>query len=68
MKTNMGTADRVIRIVIAIAASVLYFTETLTGTLGYIALAVGGIFLLTSIVGFCPLYRIVGISTCKVKS
>lgn len=68
MKTNMGSADRVIRILIAIAASVLYFTQTVTGTLGYVLLAVGGIFLLTSIVGFCPLYRIFGISTCKVKS
>ncbi len=68
MKMNMGNADRVIRIVIAIAISILFFTETVSGTLAYVLLAIGGIFLLTSLVGFCPLYRLVGLNTCKTKA
>lgn len=68
MKTNVGTPDKVIRILLAVVFSVLYFTGTVTGTLGYVLLALGAIFLLTSVMGFCPLYRIFGISTCKVKA
>ena len=64
MKKNMGMADRMIRILIAIAAAVLFFTDTVTGTLGIVLLAIGGIFLLTSLVSFCPLYAIFGVRTC----
>ena len=67
MKTNMGTTDKVIRVVLAIAFSVLYFTGTVSGTLGYVLLALGAIFLLTSIMSFCPLYVPLGIKTCKKK-
>ncbi|MBP8086747.1 MAG: DUF2892 domain-containing protein, partial [Saprospiraceae bacterium] len=38
---------------------------TVTGTLGIVLLVLGGVFVLTSLVSFCPLYAIVGISTCK---
>ncbi len=68
MTVNMGQADRFIRPVIAIVLIALYFTGTVSGTLGIIALVVAGIFLLTSVVGMCPLYSLFGISTCKVKS
>ena len=67
MKTNVGTIDKVIRIALAIVFAVLYFTGTVTGTLGIILLVLGGVFLLTSLMGTCPLYSIVGISTCPVK-
>ena len=67
MKTNVGSIDRVLRVLIAVAASILYFTETVEGTLGYIVLAVGAIMLLTALIGFCPIYSIVGLSTCKTK-
>jgi hypothetical protein len=67
MKKNMGSADKIIRVVIAIIFSVLYFTQTVTGTLGIILLVVGGIFLLTSVISFCPLYVPFGINTCKKK-
>jgi len=67
MKVNMGIADRAIRIVIALVVAVLYFTGITTGVLGITLLVIGGVFLLTSVVGFCPLYRIVGINTCGVK-
>jgi len=46
----------------------LYFSETVTGTLGIIALAIGAAALITSAVGFCGLYSIIGVNTCKVKS
>lgn len=67
MKKNMGSADKIIRVIIALIFSVLYFTGTVSGTLGYILLALGAIFLLTSIISFCPLYLPFGISTCPKK-
>ena len=67
MKTNVGTIDKVIRIAVAIVFAVLYFTGTVSGTLGIILLVLGGVFLLTSLMGTCPLYSMVGISTCPVK-
>jgi hypothetical protein len=67
MKTNMGGMDRIIRVLVAIVAVALYLTGTLTGTLGIVALVVAGIFLLTSVVSFCPLYTLFGISTCPTK-
>ncbi len=63
----MGNADRIIRIVVAAIALLLYFTNTVTGGLGIALLAIAGIFVLTSLINFCPLYRIFGISTCKTK-
>jgi hypothetical protein len=67
MKKNMGGTDRIIRIIVAIIALAFYFTGTITGTIGIVALAVAGIFLLTSFVSFCPLYSILGMNTCGVK-
>ncbi len=68
MKKNMGSPDRIIRIVAAIVFAVLYFTGTVTGTWGIVLLVLGGIFVLTSLVGFCPLYSIVGMNNCQVKN
>ena len=65
MKKNMSSADRVIRVIIAAIFAVLYFTGTVTGTLGLVLLVLGGVFVLTSLISFCPLYTIFGISTCK---
>ncbi len=65
MKKNMDTTDRTIRFVLAILFGALYFTGTITGTLGVILLAIGVIFLLTSLVSFCPLYTLVGLNTCR---
>lgn len=64
MKKNMGITDRVLRTIIALAIGVLYFTNTITGTLGVVLLIVAGVFLLTSIIRFCPLYLPFGIKTC----
>ena len=65
MKKNMGGTDRMIRIIIAIIAAILYFTGTVSGTLGIILLVVAGVFLLTSFINFCPLYTVLGINTKK---
>ncbi|MCG9911106.1 MAG: DUF2892 domain-containing protein [Flavobacteriales bacterium] len=67
MKKNMGTIDRIARILVALVAIILFFTDTVTGTLGYVLLAVSGVFLLTSVISFCPLYTLLGINTCPVK-
>lgn len=67
MKANMGGADRIIRILIAVVAAVLYFSGTISETVGIVAMVIAGIFLLTSLVSFCPLYTILGINTCPAK-
>jgi hypothetical protein len=67
MKTNVGTADRIVRIALAILFSVLYFTGTVEGTLGLAFLILGGVFVLTAAVGWCGLYTLFGLSTCPVK-
>jgi hypothetical protein len=65
MKTNMGTIDKVIRIIVAALFSYLYFTQKVVGGLGMTLLVVGGIFLVTSLISFCPLYTLLGINTSK---
>ena len=65
MKKNMGSADRIVRIIIAIAIAVLFFTNIISGTLGIVLLILAGVFVLTSFIGFCPLYTLVKIRTNK---
>lgn len=67
MKTNMGGADRIIRVILAVVFAVLFFTGTVTGTFGIVLLVLGGVFLATSVISFCPLYTLVGMNTCKTK-
>lgn len=67
MKKNMGSADKLIRVLIAAIIAILYFTNVIPGTLGLVLLALAGVFVLTSLVSFCPLYAPFGISTCKKK-
>jgi len=68
MKKNMGTADRIIRVIIAAIIAVLYFTGVIQGTFGVILLILAGVFVLTSLISFCPLYAPFGLSTCKNKN
>lgn len=67
MKKNVGNIDKIIRIALALIFAVLYFTETITGTLGLVLVILGGVFVLTSLVSFCPLYAMVGMNTCPAK-
>lgn len=66
MITNEGTTDRAIRAVLGIVLLALAFL-TLAGTLKIIALVLGAVMLITAAVGFCPLYRLMGVTTCAVK-
>ena len=67
MKTNMGTVDRIIRALVAGLIAVLYFTHQITGTAAIILGALAVVFLLTSLISFCPLYLPLGLSTRKAK-
>jgi len=67
MTINMGKADRIVRPLLAVVFVALYFTGTVTGTLGIVLLVLAVIFFLTSLVGTCPLYSLFGIQTCPVK-
>jgi hypothetical protein len=67
MKKNMGTADRIIRVIIAAIVAILYFTNVITGTLGLVLLVLAGVFVVTSLISFCPLYAPFGFKTCQVK-
>ena len=67
MKQNMGTIDRVIRTVLALVVAILYFTKNISGLAAIILGIFTIVFLLTSIVGFCPLYTVLGIRTTKKK-
>lgn len=68
MKLNVGNIDRAVRILAAAVLAFLYFQGTVTGTLGIVLLIAAAVFALTGFVGMCPLYRVFGISTCKVRS
>ena len=67
MKKNMGTIDKVIRILISVVIAILFFTKVITGVLGIILLALAVIFVLTSLISFCPLYLPFGLNTGKKK-
>jgi hypothetical protein len=67
MKKNVGSTDKIIRILIAILIGVLYYNETIKGTTAIILLIFAIIFLITSFISFCPLYVPFGISTSKKK-
>lgn len=67
MKINMGNPDRAIRVIVAVILGTLSFMGILTGALGIAALIVALIFLLTSFIGFCPLYRLFGFSSTRKK-
>lgn len=67
MKKNMGTADRLIRLIVAAVILGLSFTHVITGLLATILVVLAAVFALTSMVSFCPLYTLVGINTCKTK-
>lgn len=67
MKLNMGSPDRIVRILIAIIIAVLLFTNVVQGALAVILGIIAIIFVVTSVIGFCPLYVLFGLSTKKHK-
>ena len=63
----MGTADRAIRVIVAVVIAALFFTNVISGVLGIVLLVLAGVFVLTSLVSTCPLYMPFGLSTCSTE-
>jgi hypothetical protein len=68
MKKNLGNADKMVRVLLAAIIAILYFTNIISGTLATVLLVLAGILVATSLISFCPLYALVGINTCPVKT
>jgi phosphate/sulfate permease len=68
MSHNEGSADRIIRVVLAAVAIVAAFALGASSVAGIVAFVVAGVLLVTAATGFCPLYRVLGISTCRVPA
>ncbi|MCZ8133901.1 MAG: DUF2892 domain-containing protein [Algoriphagus sp.] len=64
VEKNVGRIDTGIRLTIAVVLFILFFTKTVTGTIGFIDLGLAVLFTITSFVGFCPLYKLMGLKTC----
>ncbi|MEO5601540.1 MAG: DUF2892 domain-containing protein [Cyclobacteriaceae bacterium] len=67
MKKNMGSADRIIRVIIAAIIVALYYTGVISGTLGIVLIIFAAVFVLTGLVSVCPLYLPFGLSTLRKK-
>ena len=67
MVKNMGKTDKLIRMVVALVIASLYYFGYISGSLALVLLAIGVVLALTSVLNFCPLYKLVGINTCEVK-
>jgi hypothetical protein len=65
MKKNIGTIDKAIRILFAVVVVVLYFTHVITGVLAIVLLSLSAIFVVTSLLSFCPIWMALGLSTRK---
>lgn len=65
MNKNVGSLDRTLRILAAIVVFSLIYTDTLTGTLAWVLGGVTLVMAIMSLVGWCPLYAVFGISSRK---
>jgi hypothetical protein len=65
MKANMGTTDRIVRTVLALAVAALYFTGRISGTLAIVLGVIALMFLVSSFMSWCPAYAPFGFSTRK---
>jgi hypothetical protein len=65
-KTNVGSADRIIRVVVGLALIAAYAFTSIGGT-WHVALLIGIVPLLTGLLSTCPIYSILGMSTCPMK-
>lgn len=64
----MGNKDKTIRTVLAAIIAALYFSGVINGTLALVLLIVAIVFAVTSLINFYPIYKLIGVNTCKVKS
>ena len=67
MKKNLGNTDRIIRLLLAGIFALLWFQNIVTGTWAIVLLVLAAVFVVTSLVSFCPLYALFGISSCPTK-
>jgi hypothetical protein len=65
MKSNVGSKDKLIRLAIAIAIIILFYLNVFSEIVGLVLLGFALVLSITSLIGFCPLYRVFGISSCK---
>jgi hypothetical protein len=65
MKSNVSTADRITRIIIAVAIVAMYFLDVISGTAGIVLLIIAAVLALTALINFCPLYFLLGLRTNK---
>ncbi len=65
MKRNLSNVDRIVRVVVAALFAYLYFAGIVTGGLGIVLVVLGAVFVLTSVVSFCPIYAMLKLSTFK---
>ena len=67
MKKNMGNTDRLIRLLLAVLVAILFYSNVIGGTFGIVLLIIAGVFVVTSLVSFCPLYTLMGVNSCSSK-
>lgn len=65
MEKNVGSQDQTIRILAGVAITLLWYLNVISGFLGTLLLIVAAILILTSMINFCPLYRIIGFTSKK---
>jgi len=65
MKKNLGTIDKVIRLLLAALVIILFLTKVIYGVWGIVLLVFAGIFILTALMGFCPIYYALGLNSGK---
>jgi hypothetical protein len=67
MKKNVGIYDTIIRIIFAIVVAILFFTNAINGVWAIVLGILAIVLLVTGLLGFCPLYAIIGVRTCPMK-
>lgn len=67
MKKNIGKTDKTIRLIVALIIAIIYYMNIISGTIALVLAIIAIIFALTSLINFCPLYTLFGLSTCKNK-
>jgi len=68
MKKNIGNIDRILRLTAAAIIAILFATGIIYGTAGIVLVVVAAVLLFTSLVNFCPLYKLLGLKTSSVKN
>ena len=63
----MGNTDRLIRLLLAILVAILFYTNVIGGIFGIVLMVIAGVFVVTSLVSFCPLYTLIGVNSCSAK-